>query len=648
MHVIGTAGHVDHGKSTLVRALTGIDPDRLKEEKEREMTIDLGFAWMPLPSGEMVGIVDVPGHIDFIKNMLAGVGGIDAAVLVIAADEGVMPQTREHLAILDLLAVPAGVIALTKIDVVDEPEWVELVTEDVRQVVAGTCLANAPIIPCSARTGEGIESLRAAIAEILARTPARQDLGRPRLPVDRVFSLSGFGTIVTGTLIDGSLQTGQEVIIVPGPGGEPLRGRIRGLQSYHRQTERALPGSRVAVNLSGVSKGDIARGMVVTVPGAVTVTRLMDARVRMLADAPFPLRHNQPVAVFVGSAEAQARTRLLDAEEISPGGEGWVQFHLQNPIAVRPGDRFILRLLSPSYTLGGGVIVDASPRRWRRHRPEVIRRLEMLAHGSPADQMLHALEQAGLVTVGEAVQKSSLPATTAREALRELAKAQQIRGLSGEPVRPDDDGQWIVAAGRWAALMEHLVAVLREYHRTHPFRRGMPRQELKGRLEPVTGPLSTRVFNEIMAQAQQLGRVREDAGIVAEASFQITLTDEQRRAADALIASFQASPYTPPSYADAVQQVGEPIVQALLELGELVRLNDDVLFLRSTYEEMVEQVAAYIEREGEITVAQARDLFRTSRKYALALMEYLDAQRITVRVGDVRRLRRGWRKEVDG
>ncbi|HDN79064.1 MAG TPA: selenocysteine-specific translation elongation factor, partial [Chloroflexi bacterium] len=299
MYVIGTAGHVDHGKSALVKALTGIDPDRLKEEKEREMTIDLGFAWFALPNGEKVGIVDVPGHKDFIDNMLAGVGGIDAALLVVAADEGVMPQTREHLAILDLLEVKAGLVALTKIDLVDDQEWLEMVEEEVKDCLKGTVLDGAPVVRVSAKTGEGLEKLAQELQKVLQHTSPRADLRRPRLSIDRVFTISGFGTVVTGTLIDGRLQVGQEVEILP----QGLKARIRGLQSYKEKINEAKPGSRVAVNLSGVEKNQLSRGDVLTIPGWLLPTTLVDVHLRYLADAPYPLAHNTQVKFFSGAAE---------------------------------------------------------------------------------------------------------------------------------------------------------------------------------------------------------------------------------------------------------------------------------------------------------------------------------------------------------
>ncbi|MEJ2733589.1 MAG: selenocysteine-specific translation elongation factor [Anaerolineae bacterium] len=329
MRVIGTAGHVDHGKSTLVHALTGIDPDRLKEEKEREMTIDLGFAWLTLPSGERVGIVDVPGHKDFIKNMLAGVGGIDAALFVVAADEGVMPQTREHLAILDLLQVRGGIVALTKTDMAEDEDWLELVEADLLEVLEGTVLDGAPVVRCSARTGEGLEELLAELDRYLATSAPRRDRNRPRLPVDRVFTIPGFGTVVTGTLSEGTLASGQEVELQP----SGLKARIRGLQTHKQKIEQAVPGSRVAINLTGVSKELVQRGDVVTTPGWLVPTTLVDCQLRYLPDAPVPLKHNATVDFFSGAAETQAQVRLLGTRVLAPGDDGWVQLRLKEPVA---------------------------------------------------------------------------------------------------------------------------------------------------------------------------------------------------------------------------------------------------------------------------------------------------------------------------
>ncbi|MFQ5576348.1 MAG: selenocysteine-specific translation elongation factor, partial [Anaerolineae bacterium] len=484
MRVIGTAGHVDHGKSTLVRAISGIDPDRLQEEKERGMTIDLGFAWLTLPSGEAVGIVDVPGHIDFIKNMLAGVGSVDAALLVVAADEGTMPQTREHLDILDLLQISTGVVAVTKADLAEDEDWLELVQADVAETLAGTCLADAPIIPVAATTGHGISDLLAALNATLKTSPPRPDKGRPRLFVDRIFTVSGFGTVVTGTLIDGQLSTGQDVEILP----RRLKARIRGLQSHKKQVEQAGPGSRVAINLTGLGTDDLKRGDVVTLPGWLEPSQLVDVRLRCLPQTSRPLKHNQTVDVFTGAAEVRAHLRLLGAREIPPGHEGWVQLRLERRIPVVKGDRFIIRRPSPSTTIGGGVVVNPLPRRrHRRFRPQLLKQLETLAHGTPHELLLNALDRVGPIQVKALAAQTTLPAAQFEAALQHLLAGGQVfqlpRPTAPAPI-PNPAASKVVVASNvgWRNLVEQYRRVLLAYHRANPLRQGMPHGELKSRL----------------------------------------------------------------------------------------------------------------------------------------------------------------------
>ncbi|OGN99159.1 MAG: selenocysteine-specific translation elongation factor, partial [Chloroflexi bacterium RBG_13_51_52] len=365
MFVLGTAGHIDHGKSLLVQALTGIDPDRLREEKERGMTIDLGFAWLKLPSGREVGIVDVPGHERFVKNMLAGVGGIDLALLIVAANEGVMPQTREHLAILDLIGVKRGVVAITKKDLVDD-ELLTLVRMEVEELIAATTIAGAPIVEVSAVTGEGLKELSGAIDAQLDKTEPKKDLGRPRLPIDRIFTIAGAGTVVTGTLIDGALATGQEVEIVP----TGLKSRLRGLQTHKEKIDTAAPGSRVAANLVGLNTTQLTRGDVITIPGWLKPTKSVAVNLKLIAYLQRPLRHSAEVSFHTLAAETMAKVRLLESEELKPGDTTWAQLMLERPLAVIKGDRYIIR--SPMETLGGGGIVDTGAKRIRRFRPEII------------------------------------------------------------------------------------------------------------------------------------------------------------------------------------------------------------------------------------------------------------------------------------
>lgn len=647
MKVIGTAGHVDHGKSTLVLALTGIDPDRLAEEKAREMTIDLGFAWLTLPDGQSVGIVDVPGHIDFIKNMLAGVGGIDAALFVIAADEGVMPQTSEHLAILDLLQVTKGVVALTKIDMVQhDPDWLELVQADVAETLEATSLAGAPIVPVSARTGEGLDRLKDTIQEVLNRTPERRNVGKPRLPVDRAFSVAGFGTVVTGTLSDGELAVGQEVEITPAG----LRARVRGLQTHKQKLEQAVPGSRVAVNLSGVSKEQVARGNVVALPGSLPPTVLVDVHLRMVVRGlDKPLLHNQPVDFFCGAAEVPARTRLLNTEALEPGQEGWVQLRLEAPVAVQRGDRFILRQPSPSRTLGGGVVVNPYPgRRWRRFRPEVIPMLEALQSGDPPGLFLQALRRQEPAAYAAVAAASSLDRASALQAFAALLAAGQALALD----RDWDAGQvedrqrtaalqTVISAEGWQELAGRLESTLAGYHRQFPLRLGMGREELKNRWQGKRQTWSLRQFNDLLNQAAAQGRIVDEGAVVRLSGHEARLAPKEQAAAGRLLAQFAAQPAMPPGAAEAVAAVGEDVFQWLIDSGRLARVSDDVVFEAAAYDAMLQQIMDHLRREGSITVAQVRDLLGTSRKYALALMEHLDARHVTRRVGDARVLRKG-------
>ncbi len=622
MFVIGTAGHVDHGKSTLIEALTGIDPDRLAEEKAREMTIDLGFAWLRLDEdGEEVGVIDVPGHRDFIENMLAGVGGIDLALFVIAADEGVMPQTKEHLAILDLLEIGGGVVALTKVDLIDDPDWLELVTLEVSETLAGTALADAPIMPVSAQTGAGLAELKEVLREKLAGLPERPSTGRPRLPIDRVFSLSGFGTVVTGTLAGGRFHAGDAVEIQP----SGLNGRIRGLQTHQTKREVALPGSRVAINLTGVSRDELARGHVVAAPGVVSHTILLDAGYRHLPDAPGPLKHNTEVKLFVGAAEALARTRVIGAPQIEPGQTGWLQLALAEPVAVIRGDRFILRRPSPGATLGGGQILDPHPgRRHRRFREDVIARFQTLSQGTPAELLGQTLARMEPVGEAELVKKSGLAADTAVPALAELE-------AQGDVIRLNR--QLVTRAG-WQKQRDRLADVLAAYHQEFPLRPGIPREELRSRLQ-----MKAAVFNPFLSQVVADGLAMDTGSVVRQPEFSVTFSPAQQQAIDALMQRFARSGVNSPSVKEAKAAVGEDVYFALVESGQVRPLNHEVVYRHQEYEKVVTAVTEFLHTHAQINAAQTRDLLQTSRKYAIALLEHLDEIRVTRRVGDNRELR---------
>ena len=620
MYVIGTAGHVDHGKSTLVEALTGIDPDRLREEKERGMTIDLGFAWLQLPSGNETSIVDVPGHERFVNNMLAGVGGIDLALLVVAADESVMPQTREHLAILDLLRVERGLVAVTKQDLVDD-DWLELVVADVEETLEDTVLEGASIYPVSAMTGEGLPELIGAIDSMLDDTPPKRDVGRPRLPIDRAFTISGFGTVVTGTLIDGKIATGQDVSLVVA--GKSTR--IRGLQTHKKGQTEAQPGTRVAANIINVSQDEVARGEVLTTEGWLRPTDAMDVRLRVITDAPHALRHNMFVTVHTGSSEVVGRLRLLEQDTLEPGESGWAQIKLDAPLAVVKGDYYVIR--SNRTTLGGGNIVETHARRHRRRDAQTIERLAMMELGSTQDVLLKTIETSEPSEFGELINRANMDADTVKSELEAMAADSLIVPLGSANI---GRGSVLFTAGGWNGVSEKSQQALEAYYRQFPLRRGAPKEELRSRLG-----MTAQVFNLAFARLQQQEVVEEDGALARLPGYEPTLSDEQNEQVDAYIRTLESEPFSPPTDAPPDDEV----LNLLDEQGRVVRVSETVVYSAAAYTEIVEIISEYIRENGEISVANVRDVLGTSRKYALALMDYMDHKRITRRVGDTRVLR---------
>lgn len=628
MRVIGTAGHVDHGKSTLIQALTGTHPDRLKEEQAREMTIDLGFAWWQLANGEEVGVVDVPGHRDFIENMLAGVGGIDATLFVVAADEGVMPQTREHLAILNLLQIPGGVVALTKIDMVKDAEWLALVEEEVRQELVGTVLEGAPIVRVSAKKKENLDVLQKALEDVLAERPLRPDLGRPRLPVDRVFTISGFGTVVTGTLIDGSFSVGDEVEIMPG--GQ--RGRVRGLQTHKRKEDQAQPGSRTAMNISGVDVDDLARGQVVVHPGKIMATRRLDVQFNHLADASHPLRHNTEMKLFLGSAEVVSRVRVMGKKALEPGESGWLQIETRQPVVALRGDRYILRRPSPGETVGGGAVLDPHPAgRHRRFSAAVLERLEALTQGTPVDVLLQALLGLGASKFDMVVKQSNLDEAGAQKAGEELLALGQIILLQGAGLQP---GTLITSKGYWEVLQHRAMDEVEKYHQANPLKLGMPREDLKSRMKLEAG-----LFNILAAHLGESGSLVVEQTQVVQPGHEVRFNPKQQKQVDALMDDFAKKPFGPPTVKDCQAAVGEGVYLALVAMGKLHPVSAEVVFREEDYQKAVGQVRKFIGKNGSITLAEGRDDLGTSRRYVQALLEHLDSAGVTVRVGDERKLK---------
>lgn len=620
MYVIGTAGHVDHGKSTLVQALTGIDPDRLREEKERGMTIDLGFAWLELPSGNEVSIVDVPGHERFVNNMLAGVGGIDLGLLVVAADESVMPQTREHLAILDLLQIPRGMVALTKSDLVDE-DWLELVSADIEEVLEGTVLEGAGIFPVSAVTGDGLPELIAAIDDMLLVTTPKRDVGRPRLPIDRSFTISGFGTVVTGTLIDGSLKVGQEVELVIA--GESTR--IRGIQTHKQKQDEAQPGTRVAANIIGIPHDEIKRGEVLTTSGWLKPTDAIDVRLRVIPDAPHALRHNMFVTVHTGSNEVIGRLRLLEKDVAEPGDVTWAQIKLDEPLAAVKGDYYVIR--SNQTTLGGGNIVETHARRHRRMHEPTIERLAVMELGSDRDIILKTIETSEPSEFDDLVNKSSMSPDVVKAELEAMASdgAAIVLGRSGV-----GRGSFMFSGGGWNAVGNKARLFLEGFYKQFPLRRGAPKEELRSRLG-----LTPQVFNYALPRLQEGGVIIEDGTLVRLPDYEPELSDAQNRSVEAYLKVLDSDPFSPPTDSP----LNAEILNLLDEQGRVVKVSETVVFSAKAYQEMVDKISGHIRENGEITVADVRDILGTSRKYALALMDFMDLQRITRRVGDARVLR---------
>ena len=628
MHILGTAGHVDHGKSTLIAALTGTHPDRLKEEKAREMTIELGFASMKLPNSEEVGIIDVPGHRDFIGNMLAGIGGIDAVLLVVAADEGVSAQTREHLAIVDLLDIKRGVIVLTKTDLVQDPDWLELVSMDIRELVQPTSLATAPIVSVSARTGFGIPELLDQIEITLNGIPSRKDLGKPRLPVDRVFTLTGFGTVVTGTLLDGSLKIGDEVVCLP----RGKTGRIRGLQNHHHKLQKIDPGFRAAVNIVNLSLQDIERGDVIAHPGDYKPTNLLDAHFRLLKDSPFHLKHNLEVKLFLGSSETTARIRLLGSQGLKPGESAFIQLRTNHPVVASKGDRFILRLPSPSETLGGGMVLDPEPGRvYKRFDTENLDRLDSMFSGNDNELINQILTTLKVTNLTALSQKSALPMEEVSQIVSTMLERGEVIGLGNSR---DIRKITLISPAYWQTLYQDSLEILTDFHQTNPYKAGMPREELRTELN-----LSQVLFDQVLDKMAEDLSLIQKGSLVWATPHHVVLTPADQAKVAPILAEFLANQFSPPDINQLQAQIGTNLLEGLLSSQILVAVSDQVVFTPEALLAMREWVQDTIRANGELSLAQFRDQFSTSRKYAAAVLEYFDSIGFTYRKGDVRGLR---------
>jgi selenocysteine-specific elongation factor len=629
--VVGTAGHIDHGKTSLVKALTGTDTDRLPEEKARGITIDLGFAFLEEPDGLVIEIVDVPGHERFVRNMLAGAGGIDLALLVVAADEGVMPQTREHLAICQLLRIKSGLVVLSKADLA-EADWLDLVSDDVRRAVAGTFLAESPIVPVSVKTGAGLTELRALLAQLARGVPAKDPDRTARLPIDRVFTVKGFGTVVTGTLVAGRLAVDDRIEVYP----RGVQSKVRGLQVHGRPVSQAAAGQRTAVNLQGVERAAIERGDVLAPAGTLVPTLLLDGTLELLEDAPRAVKTRDRVRFHVGTQEVMARVLLVDRPALQPGATAYARFRLEAPVVALPGDRFVVRSYSPIVTIGGGSILDIAPPRFKRRGPALAAHLTLLASAGPPEVLEEHLKQAGVggARAGDLRARTPFGSEQLRQLLERLQESGRVLAV---------DREWYLHREASDRLRSQTLAVLQAFHAENPLRAGISREELRSRV----GQAQERVFAQLLTALETDGVVRSERDQVRLASHVIRLSPDQERVVKGLAADFRRAGAAPPSPEEALARHGvngnekHQLFQVLVADRTLLRVRESLFFHAEVLRSVQEQLVTLLRQKKEIGPADFKDLFGVSRKYAIPLMEYFDAQRVTVRVGERRILREG-------
>ena len=630
--VVGTAGHIDHGKSSLVLALTGTDPDRLKEEKARGITVDLGFAHLE-HEGVNYGFVDVPGHERFVRNMLAGASGFDVVLLVVAADESVMPQTREHIEICRLLGVRSAVVALTRIDLVEDPEFIEIAALEVRELLAGSAMAEAPLVPVSSKTGTGLDELRGALAAAAGAAGNRDASGPFRLPVDRAFTMRGFGSVVTGTLVSGSVAVGSEVELLP----EGVRARVRGLQVHGASVESANAGQRAALNLAGGSRLPADRGSVVASPGELGATRMLDARLEVLGWASGPVQDEDRVHLHLGTATSLARVRLLGgAGALSPGDSGLVQLRLETPLTAVRGDRFIIRRYSPVITIGGGRILDAFPPKRSPRSPAARGRVAALDEVTDAEAAAAFIEEAGIRGLDETAlcRRLGLRAPDAERVVTQLGGRGEIEAL-GE----GGGGRIFLSAGNVRSLEGRMLARLAAWESDNRRRPGMPLEQLREQ----TG-VPAAVVDGALRGLQAAGTVELTRHTVGTAGRRIELTDEERRASDGFARLLAEGGFTPPTLGEAAEGLGvsrdlvDDLRRLLLSEGRVVDVSPDLYFDAARIAELRRAVAERGAADPHIDVAWFKERFGLSRKHAIPLLEWLDRERVTVRVGNLRKI----------
>lgn len=625
-YVVGTAGHIDHGKTSMVRQLTGKNTDWLQEEIARGMTIDLGFAFL----GDDITIIDVPGHERFVRNMVAGVSTIDLVLFVIAADDGVMPQTREHLDILKLLQIKQGIIVISKIDLVEE-DWVELVIEDVKDVVRGTFLENAPIIPISNETGKGIDELKMHIFDRLAHAEERQDRGIFRLPIDRVFTMKGFGTVVAGTVLSGSLTPDQNVELLP----QKQKLRVRGLQIHEHNEKLVKIGDRAAINLAGIEKEAIGRGDVLAAPNAFRPTRFFDGKFYLLESASKNLKNTARIRLNIGTSEVIGRVTILDKDEIKPGESGYIQFRLEKPVVPDVGDRYVVRTYSPVYTIGGGAVLDVNPRRHKRFSEEVLKKIATLESGDPEkiiEQLLRNNKYQG-VNINQIAQQASLVMDIVEQVVSRLMERKLCFKYS-------EKGQdYFLHQTYYSQLKEGIGQSLEVFHQKNPTRLGISKTDLKILIDL---PVETLLFNKILEELAQDDKIVVTDNRVALATHQLQITERQQKLMDRIARIYFEAGFTTPDIFNIAGRIGVSesdvmdILQILFETEILIKAEEGIIFHQKRVDEAIQLIKAHFNREHQLTVADFREMITSSRKYAVPLLNYFDSIGLTVRQQDVR------------
>lgn len=631
--ILGTAGHIDHGKTSLIKAITGIDTDRLKEEKRRGITIELGFASLDLPGGQHVGIVDVPGHEKFVKNMVAGVTGIDMVAMVIAADEGVMPQTLEHMEICTLLEVKFGLVVLTKIDMVDD-EWLQLVKDDVGSFTKGTFLENAPVVPVSSTTGQGLDRFIQSIDDLSANIPDRAPSSLFRLPVDRVFSMKGFGTVITGTLISGELQVGETVRVYPGS----ISSKVRGIQVHNKSVDHAAAGMRTAINLQGVEKGAINRGDMVAKPKTLKPTYMLDVMMHFLKSNAKAIKNRTRVRFHTGTSEVMGNLVLMENEELVPGETTVAQIRLDSSMTAVKGDRFVVRSYSPIRTIGGGHVLNPIPPKHKRFKSNIINGLKTVAISNPETIMIHHIKESGHhgIVTSDLLLMTNITEAALNQILDTLVSRNEV-------VWADKDTHRYIHAQTIENIKSDITGCLKQYHDRYPLKMGMPKEELKSKFPPAA--VESKLFNLGIDDLLARKAIFQEEETVRMATHVVSLKGEQSKIKKKIMGVYEKNGLTPPYFKDISNSFGldpsaaRDILMVLVDEGHIIKVKEDLFFNTMAIDDLKSRLVEFLKRHKEITTPQIKELTGVSRKYVIPLIEYFDAKQITIRIGDIRKLR---------